>query len=280
MQKVANQNDNYKYILVGVDVLSRRIFAAPTKSKASGHMKAAFNRLFKQMDRIPRRIFSDKGLEFRAADVQKHLEDYGVDRHVAQSPDVKAAVAERFIRTLKGRLYKYFTNEKTMRWVDVLPKIVASINNTKSRATGMRPVDINEKNATMVWNKVYGEYQDQQKPSYSKAKFRHGDKVRISKEKTAFEKSYLPNYTHEVYEVEGVKQTNPHVYDLTTSEGEPIAGRFYDQELVRTQRGERKLVIEKVLGTRKKGKRTEYHVKWKGRPMNEAAWITSKDLIK
>lgn len=277
-QKYAEQNNNFKYILVGQDVLSRLFFAAPTKSKASNHMIAAFNRIIKQMPQAPRTIYSDKGVEFVAGPVKRHLHSMLIKTRVTQSPDVKAGVAERAIRTLKGRLFKYLGLHETMRWLDVLPKIVASLNRTKCRTTGMRPIDVGFHNATEVWNRVYGQAAEVEK---KKPKYEQGDKVRIAKQKTTFEKSYWPNYTDEVYEVEKVmaKKNEPHTYDLKTKEGIPIAGKFYTPELSRTKYDrDSKLVIEKILATRKRRGLTEYLAKWKGRPEEQAAWITQADV--
>ena len=101
--EIAPQNDNFKYMLVGVDVLSRLVFAAPAKSKESNHMIAAFKRLFRQMKYPPRRIFSDKGLEFLARPVKEYLQKLYIVKLDAENPDVKAGVAERAIRTIKGK---------------------------------------------------------------------------------------------------------------------------------------------------------------------------------
>ena len=99
---------------------------------------------------VPRRMFSDKGLEFTAHIVENHLRNLTIDKSKARNPDVKAGVAERFIRTLKGRLYRFFTTKRTFRWIDVLPELVDKLNRTVSRATGMRPIDINYENAKEV----------------------------------------------------------------------------------------------------------------------------------
>lgn len=280
-QKVASQNDNFKYMLVGVDVLSRRVFAAPTKSKASNHMIAAFNRLFRQMPAIPRRIFSDKGVEFQAREVRNYLRSKEIHKLVADSPDVKAAVAERFIRTIKGRLYQYFTLNKTVRWIDVLPSLLEALNKSKSRATGMRPIDINYNNAKHVWEKVYGSNNPPQ--TNSRPDFEEGDKVRIAKQKLPFDKAYLPNYTNEIYEIRRVKyghRKEPVAYDLKTRDGVPLHGNFYAQELSRVKADAQKLLtVEKVLKSRKrKNGVVEYLVKWKNLPEEEADWVTESML--
>ena len=278
MQKIASDNDNFKYILVGVDVLSRRLFAAPTKSKASNHMIAAFKKLFKQMPTMPWRIFSDKGVEFQAHELKSFYKQNNIDKLVAQNPDVKAGVAERFIRTLKARLYKYFSQNKTERWLDALPRIVDSINNTKSRATGMKPNDINFNNAHDVWERLYGEAMSagHQKPKYPK--YKKNDSVRIAKQKKYFEKSYLPNYTEEVFTIDKVKRGKPQTYELKDDAGEDITGLFYNEELSKTRRQkDKKLRIENVIRERKRRGQKEYLVKLRGE--EKEIWVNEKDLL-
>ena len=278
-QKVADHNDGYHYMLVGVDVLSRRVFAAPVKSKASGHMITAFKALLKQMPANPRRIFSDKGLEFLARPVKLFLTKIPIQQLTAESPDVKASVAERFIRTIKGRLYRYFTQNQTKRWVDVIPKIIDAINRTKSRATGMRPIDVDFYNAQEVRDKVYGP-NPISPPKTPSALYEKGDKVRISKAKKTFEKSYLPNYTKEVFEIDAVNRDRPQTYRIKDTKGESITGHFYDQELSKTKyERDRKLKIRAVLKQRKRRGLQEHLVAFEGRPDDEAVWITEADLV-
>jgi hypothetical protein len=282
-QKISDQNNGFNYILVGADVLSRRIFAAPVKSKASGHMKTAFRKLFKQMPVIPRRIFSDQGKEFIAGDVKEMLDKvYKIDQNVAQEPAVKAAVAERFVRTLKSRLYRYFTQNSTKRWVEVLPKLVVAINNTKSRATGMKPIDVDFYNAQDLRSRIYG----QNTIAPGRSKIEEGDTVRVGKMRTAFTKSYLPNYTDLTYKVDRkvpkAKRwfNEPDTFHLKSEEGKAVTGKFYASELSRTKpERNRSLRIEKVLKTRMKRGIKEYFVTFEGHPPEEAAWITAGDLL-
>ena len=245
-------------------------------------------------------MFSDKGLEFTAHAVKDQLKLWTIQQSVAQNPDVKAGIAERFIRTVKGRLYKFFTAEKTTRWIDVLPELVDMLNRSKTRATGMRPIDVTFENADavctflvfsifhyffqfQVWEKVYGKevrekWVTQRDPKLQ-PKHEVGETVRISKEKKAFDKGYLPQFSDEVYVVDKVTNFHPTTYRLKTKDGRPIQGTFYPQELSRTKfERDHRLVVEDVLKTRKRRGVTEYFVKWQNRPMEEATWISDHDL--
>ena len=93
----------------------------------------------------------------------------------------------------------------------------------------------------------------------------------------------MPNDTKEVFRVDEVKATNPAYpsnYLLKDLQGEPITGRFHDQELSRTQyERDKELIIEKVLKERHRKGVTQYYVKFEGLPEEQAAWITSSDVV-
>lgn len=280
-QKVADDNDGYKYMLVCTDVLSKRIFASPVKSKGSDHMIQALKHSIRQMPVVPRRIFSDKGLEFQAKDVKKFLKDLTIKQMQAESPDVKASVAERCIRTIKTRLYKYFTENKTKRWVDVLPDLIKALNHSINRSTGLRPIDIDFTNEKIVHKKLYGAYLTQLHRQRDINLYEPDDMVRIAKEKTTFEKSYLPNYTDEVFRISKKRLGNPTTYQVKDSTNKPLTGKFYKEELSRTKTSkDSKYIVDRILKTRvRKGGLKEMYVAFRNKPLKEAAWITENDLV-
>ena len=102
---------------------------------------------------------------------------------------VKASVVERFNRTFKNKMYKYFTAKNTLTYIDVLPKLVKSFKNTYHRSIKIKLVEVTEANEAKVWDTLYGS--DVQKRV--RFKFQVWDRVRISKVKRMFEKSYLLN---------------------------------------------------------------------------------------
>ncbi|KAL3116895.1 hypothetical protein niasHT_002558 [Heterodera trifolii] len=155
-QALSRKNSGYRYLLLAVDVLSRRMFGSPVKSKRPADVKRAFEEVFDQMPKLPETLYTDRGLEFVAKPMKEFFAENGVKKYETNSKK-KAAVAERAIRTLKTRLYKYFSANNTSAWVDVLPKFLSAINNSVCRATGLRPNDISDANAREVWKRVYGE---------------------------------------------------------------------------------------------------------------------------
>ena len=160
----------------------------------------------------------------------------------------KLVVAERFIRTLKNKIYKYMTAISKNVYIDKLDDIVNEYNNTYHRTIKMKPVDVKDNT-----------YIDFKKEVNDKdPKFKVGDHVRISKYKNIFAKGYTPNCSEEVFVISKIKNTVPWTYVINDLNGEEIIGTFYEKELQKTNQQEFR--IEKVI----KRKGDELYVKWKG----------------
>ena len=104
--------------------------------------------------------------------------------------ETKASVVERVIRTLKTRMWRYFTAKKTMRYIDVLPDLVDSYNRSKHRSIQKKPINVTQNIEQEVWHTLYGKRENKGNIKY---KFDVGDQVRISKMKRTFEKGYPSN---------------------------------------------------------------------------------------
>ena len=104
-------------------------------------------------------------------------------------------------------------------------------------------------------------------------KFKIGDKVRVSKNKHMFEKGYIPNWTTAIFNVNRVMPTSPVTYKLKDYQDKPIAGGFYEEELLESKYPDVYLV-EKVL--KKRGDRA--YVKWLGFDSSHNSWIDKSDL--
>ena len=154
--------------------------------------------------------------------------------------ETKASIVERLNRTLKTKMWKYFTAKNTLKYVDILQKLVKSYNHSRHRSIGMRPVDVNEDNESIVWQKLYGEEYD--KPV--QFKFSIGDQVRISKARRTFKKGYLPNWTEEVLTITKRVLRRPPVYKIADFDDEELKGTFYEQELQRVNKTDSDFYIE------------------------------------
>jgi transposase InsO family protein len=113
MRNLASFSEGYSYILACIDVFSRYAFAVPVKDKRGLAVSAAFGKIF--ADRMPNMLQTDRGLEFLNAQVQEVFRKNNVHHYYSLTDDIKAALVERFNRTLKSRLYRYMTHHRTNR---------------------------------------------------------------------------------------------------------------------------------------------------------------------
>ena len=114
---IADKNQGYRYILTVIDVFSRYAWARPLKSKRGEDVAAAFKSIFDE-GRIPRRVQSDQGKEFENRHVRQLFREHNIELFSVKSA-YKAAIVERFNRTLKHKLWRYFTSENQQVWTDV-----------------------------------------------------------------------------------------------------------------------------------------------------------------
>ena len=170
----------------------------------------------------------------------------------------KCVIAERFIRTLKTKIYKYMTSISKNVYIDKLDDIVNEYNNTYHRTIKMKPVDVKD-NTYIDFKKEVND---------KNPKFKVGDHVRISKYKNIFAKGYTPNWSEEVFVIEKVKNTVLWTYVINNLNGEEIIRTFYEKELQKTN--EQEFRIEKG---------DKLYVKWKGYDISFNSWIDKKDLV-
>ena len=266
MQKLSKWNKGFKYLLTVIDVLSKRAWAEPIKNKTGKEMVKALERIKKKLaPHQPLRVQTDDGKEFYNKLVQAWFKKHGWD-HWSTKGDTKASIVERWHRTLKERMYRAFTANNTLKYVDMLPKLVQNYNYTKHKSIGMAPIDVTLKNERKVRNKLYGK----RLKTKGKPALRVGDRVRLNKKHRPFKKGYLPGWTEEVFLVTYVRQDPMVTYRVSEWDGTPIEGTFYPQDVQKVDVTDTSLFrVEKVL-KRKKG---QMLVRWKGWPSKYDSWI-------
>ena len=188
-------NGGNKYILVFIDVFTKMCYVESMKDKNAITTLLALENIFRRLPDIPKHIVTDDGTEFYNKYVNDFFEKNCVV-HYSLRGRHKAAVAERMIKTMKGRLEKYFWQNKTKRYVDVLQQIIDNYNQTPHRSIGMAPILVNFDNRKEVFEKLYPNRQDKLPP-----RLKVGDKVRIAQEKTIFEKGYTRNWSIALYSI-------------------------------------------------------------------------------
>lgn len=267
MRPYARENKGFKFIMVVINCFSKYMWTCPLKTKTGDAIVNSLMEILKKHP-VPKNLQTDQGKEFFNAKFHDLMKKYKINHYNTFSVK-KAAIAERAIRTLKVKLYKYFSLHGTYKWIDVLPKITQDYNNTKHRTTGYKPSEVDESNQKIILNRAY---------SYLKIrgpqKFKVGDNVRISKAKCLFEKGYTPNWSTELFKISKINITNPVTYLLEDFQGNPISGAFYEEELQKTANPDIYLV-EKVL----KRKANKLFVKWLGLDSKQNSWIDKRNIV-
>jgi hypothetical protein len=286
MKNHSKKNNHFKYILVAIDVLSKRIFATPIKTKASKDIIPAFEKILSQMEMLPHRIFSDKGKEFTNKEVSNYFKKKEIDKIECNSTAVKAALAENAIKRLKQRIYRYFHREGTYKWINVLDKIVFGINHARSRVLGdgLCPADISFNNAQEIWNKNYGPAEDLINPNITKMpRFKVDDYVRMSRNKPIFAKGYTPSFDNEIIQIDEAKPAAPPYgvvrYWVKDQKGEPFKGYFYEPDLTKVRKDEKiPYRIEKEIKRKQdKDGKWKFFVKFYSDPVPQ--WIDESHLL-
>ena len=278
MAALSKHNDGYRYVLTVIDILSKYAWVIPLRTKTGANLIEAFKTIF-ATGRRPKQLQTDEGTEFLNKPFQRFLAQQNV-LYFHTWNETKASVVERFNRTFKGRMYKYFTANNTRRYLDVLPDLVAGYNHAYHRSIRRSPASVTVKNQKEVRDTLYGARRAiPQRPR--SITYRVGDHVRISKTKGRFEKSYLPNWSTEIFRVTQRHPRTPTVYSLEDLNGEALEGTFYAYELQPVAKtAESYYHVEKVLETRVRGGKTTHLVKWLGWPASFNSWVADSDIKK
>ena len=136
----------------------------------------------------------------------------------------KSFVAERFMRTMKSKIYMYMTSLSKNVYIDKLDDIVDEYNNTYHTTIKMKSIDVKDNKYINTSKKI----------NYKDPKFKVGDRVGISKYKNIFSKGYMPNMGEEAFVIKKVKNTVPWTYVINDLNGEEIIGTLYEKGLQKT----------------------------------------------
>ena len=220
MQSLSRKNKGIKYLLCAIDLYGKYAFVVPLKDKKGIGIVNAFNKIIKQSNKKPNKIWVDQGGEFYNNNFKKWLSDNDVIMYSTYN-EGKSVAAERFIRTLKNKWYKHMTATGKNVYYDVLDDVVNKYNNTKHSTIKMKPTDVKDNN-----KRVYIDEHNEKR-----SRFKVGDRVRISKFKNIFAEGYTPNRSREIFIVNKINDTVPYTYNIKDLNDKEIIGSFYDREL-------------------------------------------------
>ena len=219
MQLFSKYNKGIRFLLRVIDIFSKYAWVVPLKDKKGISIVKAFQIILKQSNQKPNKIWVDKGSEFYNTYFKKWLQDNNIVMYSTYN-EGKSVVAERFIRTLKSKIYKYMTSISKNVYIDKLDDIVDEYNNTYHTTIKIKAIDVKDNTYINISKEI----------NNKDPKFKVGDRVRISKYKKIFTKGCMPNWSEEVFIIKKVKNTIPWTYVINDLNGEEIIGTFYEKE--------------------------------------------------
>ena len=166
MQLLSKFNEGFRFLLC--DIFSKYARIIRLKDKKGISIVNASEIILKESKRKPNKIWVDKGSEFYISSFKKCLKDNDIEMYSTNN-EGKSVAAERFIRTLKNKVYKCMTSISKNVYIDKLDDIVKKYNNTYHKSFKMKPIDVKD-NTHIGFKKEVND---------KNPKFKVGDHVRI-----------------------------------------------------------------------------------------------------
>ena len=143
MQLISKFNKGFRFLLCVIDIFGKYARIVPLKDKKGISIVNAFQKILDKSGHKPNKIWVDKESEFYNNSFKKWLKNNDIEMYSIHN-EGKSVVAERFIKTLKNKIYKYMTLVSKNVYIDKLDDIVNECNNTYDRTIKMKPVDVKD----------------------------------------------------------------------------------------------------------------------------------------
>ena len=282
--KIAATNDGVRFLLLLIDVMTKKVWIYPLKTKSGREVEEGLRKWLGDLggDK-PEVCLTDSGKEYKNRSVQELFRSEGIEWQAAKGL-TKAAVAERANKTIQVLIYKYLSDAEQTRYLDKLESLVQTYNSRPHRTLeGMTPDEAdepeNEARVQEIFHRKYSKLAEAR--SKRTPKFKVGNLVRVKilpRAISSSRRAYAEQFHGSFYRVVRINRTMPvpMYYLRALDDGEFIDGGFYSQELQRVSGNLWK--IEKILGRRKRRGVNEIHVKWRyfGDQWNE--WIPETNV--
>lgn len=130
MQSFKEGNRGYRYILIVIDVFSKKAYAQALKDKTAKSTTDAMEVILKQVGQHVRNLQTDDGKEFFNNAMKRLLKEYNNINHYSTHSVKKSSIVERLILTIKRKLYMQFSFHRSTKWYTILKEIIDTYNNT------------------------------------------------------------------------------------------------------------------------------------------------------
>lgn len=286
--RYAQDNNGYKYLLAVIDIFSRYAWVEPIKDKTAKEIVKAFNKIL-SYGRKPRRLRTDAAKDFTSREFQRNLKNKNIT-HFTTHSEKQANYVERFIKTLKVRIWRNMRAKNSSRFIEDLPKLVDSYNKSWHSGILSEPINVNKFNESRLWWQMYWPKDENIKGTDIQIKkkkkkrnpflFNVGDKVRISHLRSAFQREYDIKWSSEIFKIsKRFLRQGQAIYKIVDWFGKPVKGTFYQKELQKaTVKKTDTYKIEKILGYKGRGKNKLAKVHWLGWPKKFDSWVLASSI--
>ena len=223
-RSIRHSNRNIGWLLFIIDGFSRFGYCIPLRHKTARETHDVLEKWFLSLNHLPKFMYSDEGKEFTNSSVQQLFKKRGVVHYILKGVH-KAAMVERFQRTVKTNLEMYFYKHKTKNWISVIDKIVGNYNKRYHQSIKMAPADINYSNFETVYKRLYPK-----KTTKRLCRLGVGDLVRITLRKKEFSKGYHQTFSNETYQIiKAVDYNGVCWYTVQDIKGGPEIKKYYHE---------------------------------------------------
>jgi len=208
------QNNNYKFLFLAIDVFSRYVIAFPQKNKGEQECFQSFQALIakvKELNYKLGQIDSDSEASFQSRSVKKLLQDHQITQNFAQVGDHHSlGVADRFCRTLRGYIAKYQVAYQTQRFIDVLPDLISNYNTAIHSTLKQSPVLAMLSNG--ISNYIPQQVKSASAQQFNREEFPVNTRVRLRIKKQLFDKGEQL-FTKSLHTISDYRNSLYYVYD-------------------------------------------------------------------
>ena len=218
MQSLSKYNKEIKYLLCAFDLFNKYAWVIPIQDKKGTSIINAFKKRISE-GRKPNNKWVNQGSEFYNNSFKDFLKMNNIETY-STCNKANSIVTERFIRTLKNKIFKHVTAISKNIYFNVLDDIVNKYNSTTHRTIKMKSICVMD-DSYFEYNKYFNKKDH---------KFKVDDYVRISKYKNKFPERNTQNWSEEVFVVSKIKNTIPWTYVVNDLNDEYITGSFYEKK--------------------------------------------------
>ena len=148
MELIRKFNEGIRFLLCVIDIFSKYARVFPLKDKKCVSIVNAFQKVLNKSDPKPSKTWVDRSSELFNNSFKKWLNDNDIEMYSTHN-EGKSVFAERFIRTLKNKIYKYMTAASKNVYIDKLEDIVDEQNSIYHKTIILKPIDVKD-NLTLI----------------------------------------------------------------------------------------------------------------------------------